>query len=226
MRPKLSYSNVVSTLALFIAIGGASAFAASQLSKNSVGAKQLKKNSVTSAKIKKNAVTGAKIKSGAVTGAKLTSGTITRAQIAGGTLAGLQVGEFQAPSLPGVNISPPGTTPVPLTGTTSFTPPAGKTYQLLLELKGNLVDADGAGGQACVVGVIVSANGNPISTPSISANTNLPAPFGDRPIATSTPALGLLSPGQSQTLTAVSTGSEDCGPGTSAALRGVVIEFG
>ena len=226
MRPRLTYANVVATLALFIAIGGASAFAASQLGKNSVGSKQLKKNSVTSAKIKKNAVTGAKIKSGAVTGAKLTSGTITRAQIAGGTLAGLQVGEFQAPSVPGVNISPPSTTPVPLTGTTSFTPAAGKTYQLLLELKGNPIDADGAGGQACVIGAFVSVNGNVISTPSIAANTGLPGPFGDRPVATSQFPLGLLSPGQPQTLSVVSTGSEDCGPGTSAALRGVVIELG
>ena len=62
MRPKLTYANVVATLALFIAIGGAGAFAASQLGKNSVGSKQLKKNSVTTAKIKKGAVTGAKVK--------------------------------------------------------------------------------------------------------------------------------------------------------------------
>ena len=61
-RPKLTYANVVATLALFIALGGATALAASHLGKNSVGTKQLKKNSVTTAKIKKNAVTGAKIK--------------------------------------------------------------------------------------------------------------------------------------------------------------------
>jgi hypothetical protein len=62
MRPKLSYANVTATLALIIAVGGASAFAATQLAKNSVGAKQLKKNAVTNAKIKNGAVTGAKIK--------------------------------------------------------------------------------------------------------------------------------------------------------------------
>ena len=52
MRPKVTYANVVATLALFIAIGGASAFAASQLGKNSVGTNQLKKNAVTGAKVK------------------------------------------------------------------------------------------------------------------------------------------------------------------------------
>ena len=65
LPPRLTYSNVVATLALFIAIGGASAFAASQLGKNTVGSKQLKKNAVTTAKIKNRAVTGAKL-SGAV----------------------------------------------------------------------------------------------------------------------------------------------------------------
>ncbi len=62
IQGKLTYANVVASLALFIAIGGASAFAANQLGKNSVGPKQLQKNAVTTAKIKANAVTGAKVK--------------------------------------------------------------------------------------------------------------------------------------------------------------------
>src|SRR5262245_10275928 len=50
----------MATLALIIAVGGASAFAATHLAKNSVGPKQLKKEAVTTAKLKKGAVTGAK----------------------------------------------------------------------------------------------------------------------------------------------------------------------
>jgi hypothetical protein len=61
LRCRLTYANVVATLALFLALGGATAFAASQLGKNSVGSKQLRKNSVTAAKIKNGAVTQAKI---------------------------------------------------------------------------------------------------------------------------------------------------------------------
>lgn len=76
MRPKLTYANVVATLALCIAVGGASAFAASQLGKNSVGTKQLKKNSVTTAKIKKQAVTAAKVKNGTLTGAQVNASTL------------------------------------------------------------------------------------------------------------------------------------------------------
>jgi hypothetical protein len=60
VRGKLSFSNVVALLALFIALGG-SAYAASQLPKNSVGTKQLKDGAVTTAKIKNGAVTGAKV---------------------------------------------------------------------------------------------------------------------------------------------------------------------
>ncbi|MBS1679148.1 MAG: hypothetical protein JST08_17365 [Actinobacteria bacterium] len=63
-RSKLTYSNVIATLALFLVLAGGSAFAASRLAKNSVGSKQLKANSVTSAKIKNGAVTGAKINLG------------------------------------------------------------------------------------------------------------------------------------------------------------------
>jgi hypothetical protein len=61
MRPKLTYSNVVCTLCLFLLLGGGAAYAAGHLGKNTVGSKQLKTNSVTSAKIKNGAVTGAKI---------------------------------------------------------------------------------------------------------------------------------------------------------------------
>ncbi len=51
----LTYANVMSTLAAFVALGGVS-YAAVTLPKNSVGSAQLKNNAVTSAKIKNGAV--------------------------------------------------------------------------------------------------------------------------------------------------------------------------
>jgi hypothetical protein len=51
LRSKLTYANVVASIALFIALAGGTAFAASQLGKESVGARQLKKEAVTPAKL-------------------------------------------------------------------------------------------------------------------------------------------------------------------------------
>ena len=62
IRGNLSYANVVASLALFLALTGGAAFAASHLGKNTVGPKQIKPNAITTAKIKNGAVTGAKIK--------------------------------------------------------------------------------------------------------------------------------------------------------------------
>ncbi|HET7122014.1 MAG TPA: hypothetical protein VFI17_12300 [Solirubrobacterales bacterium] len=53
---KLTYANVVSTLCLFLVLGGGAAFAATVvLPKNSVGTKQLKKAAVTPSKLNKAA---------------------------------------------------------------------------------------------------------------------------------------------------------------------------
>jgi hypothetical protein len=54
LRRHLTYANVVASLALFLALGGA-AFAATQLPRNSVGTGQLKPEAVTAGKIAKKA---------------------------------------------------------------------------------------------------------------------------------------------------------------------------
>jgi hypothetical protein len=51
LRPRLTYANVVSTLCLFLLLGGGAAFAASKLPKNSVGARQIKRGAITPAKL-------------------------------------------------------------------------------------------------------------------------------------------------------------------------------
>jgi hypothetical protein len=85
IRKRLTYANVMSSIAVFLVLGGATALAAG-LAKNSVGSKQLKKNAVTAAKIKKNAVTTAKIKNSAVTTAKIKNEAVTGAKVNEATL--------------------------------------------------------------------------------------------------------------------------------------------
>jgi hypothetical protein len=87
IRKRLTYANVMSTIAVFLVVGGASALAAAQLAKNSVGTKQLKSNAVTTAKIKKEAVSSAKLKNEAVTTAKLKNGAVTTAKLGSGAVA-------------------------------------------------------------------------------------------------------------------------------------------
>lgn len=92
VRGNLTYANVISTLCLFLLLGGGVTYAATHLGKNSVGAKQLKKNSVTAAKIKNAAITAGKIQDGAVSPGKLsgnsvTTGNVTDKAITNGKLA-------------------------------------------------------------------------------------------------------------------------------------------
>ncbi len=61
----LSYANVVSTVGLFLLLGGG-AYAASRLPVNTVGTKQLKNNAVTWAKIKDGTITSSKIREGSL----------------------------------------------------------------------------------------------------------------------------------------------------------------
>jgi hypothetical protein len=70
LRRRLTFSNVVSFLALFVALSAGS-YAAIKLPANSVGAKQLKSKAVTSSKLAANAVDASKVKDGSLTGADL-----------------------------------------------------------------------------------------------------------------------------------------------------------
>jgi hypothetical protein len=75
VRGKLTYANVIATIALFVALGGAS-YAAVKLPKNSVGTKQIKNKSITGAKIAAGAVTGVKIAPGSIGGPALNLSSI------------------------------------------------------------------------------------------------------------------------------------------------------
>ena len=68
-RPRLTYANVIASLALFVALGGSAV--AAGLAKNSVGPNQLKKGAVKAPKLAKQAVTAGKIAPKAVVAGKL-----------------------------------------------------------------------------------------------------------------------------------------------------------
>jgi hypothetical protein len=55
LRSKLTYSNVVATLALFLVLAGGTAFAASQFGKETIGGRAIKKESIGPGKLNKAA---------------------------------------------------------------------------------------------------------------------------------------------------------------------------
>ncbi len=90
VRQRLTYSNVIATMALFLALGGVAV--AAGLPRNSVGPKQLKRGAVTAAKLRKHAVTSAKLATGAVTIGKLGPNAIAPRNIGNGAVTTPKLG--------------------------------------------------------------------------------------------------------------------------------------
>ena len=88
--PKLSYANVIATIALFVALGGAAV--AAGLPKNSVGPKQLKRGAVTAAKIRKAAVTSGKLAPKSVVAGKLGPNAVLPGNIGNGAVTSAKIG--------------------------------------------------------------------------------------------------------------------------------------
>lgn len=91
LKRHLSVANVLSCVALFVALGGV-AFAATTLNKKSVKTKHLAKGAVTTQKLRNEAVTAAKIRNGAVIGAKLDLGAVGSNQILDGAVRSADLG--------------------------------------------------------------------------------------------------------------------------------------
>lgn len=77
IRKRLTYANVMSSIAVFMVLGGATAFAATK-----IGANEIKANSIKTGKIVKEAVTAGKIKNAAITTGKLGGNAVTSEKIA------------------------------------------------------------------------------------------------------------------------------------------------
>ena len=154
IRKRLTYANVMSSIAVFLLLGGATAIAANELGKNSVGKKQLKNNAVTTAKIKKNAVTSPKIKKSAVSTSKIKNGgvdsnkladnSVTSNKIADGSVTGADINGTST-SFSQLVARLQGTVQIPFTGgfqiyplnNPTYTQPAERTDQYIGALEVN-----------------------------------------------------------------------------------------
>jgi hypothetical protein len=82
IRKRLTYANVMSSIAVFLVLGGGAAYAAKK-----IGSHDLRGGAVTTAKIKRNAVTRSKIKAGAISTAKIANAAVTNARLADGSVS-------------------------------------------------------------------------------------------------------------------------------------------
>lgn len=99
---KLSYANVMSTIAVFLVLGGATAFAAGKvgphrLKANSVGTTKIRANAITTRKIKKNAVSRLKIRDGAINDDKLANNAVETGKIADGAVTATKLESASMP---------------------------------------------------------------------------------------------------------------------------------
>jgi hypothetical protein len=84
-RPHLNYANVIATIALFVALGGAAV--AAGLPKKSVGPQQLKPGAVTTNALHRKAVTAGKIAPKAVTAGKLGANAVLPGNLGDGIIS-------------------------------------------------------------------------------------------------------------------------------------------
>jgi hypothetical protein len=81
IRKRVTYANVMSSIAVFLVLGGGAAYAAKK-----IGSNEIKSNSITTGKIKKNAVTASKIKGSSITTSKIKDGAVTGPKVNASTL--------------------------------------------------------------------------------------------------------------------------------------------
>jgi len=82
LRKRLTYANLMSSIAVFLILGGATAVAAKK-----IGSNEIKGNSITTGKVKREAITRAKIKKAAINTSKLANNSVTTSKIADDTVS-------------------------------------------------------------------------------------------------------------------------------------------
>jgi hypothetical protein len=195
IRPRLTYANVVATLALVLAIGGGTVYAAVKLGKNDVKSKNIAKGAAKGSDLGKNAVTSPKVKDGSLGLADLAKGVI-RSDVTGSAAGGPKSG-----------INANTDAPLPLTGTTTFTPQAGGAAAVAAEGKFTIASA---AAQPCQPAVRILIDGQPTRIfvePNDSVTTATPVTSlgGD-----ASGPYGLVEPGKPLTVTAEVRGDADC----------------
>jgi hypothetical protein len=214
---RLTYANVVATLALFLALSGGVVWAAGK-----IGPKKLKANAVTAGKIKRNAVTSTKIRGSAVTAQKIKAGAVGFTKLAPGTnlIATAIGGPVPANGVTAIA--------VPLSGTSTFTPAPGAATFLSVEAKGNSLARAGTE-KDCEPRVLPFVNGSAWEAVEGALRLRAFAPTAEQPsgvvpVVGHTGPVGLTSPGVAQAVSVKVLGDPECSPGSSVSVAIAVTQ--
>jgi hypothetical protein len=90
LKRHLTVANVLSCMALFVALGGA-AYAAVKIPPNAVKTRNIANQAVTNAKIKREAVTSGKIKNGGVNALDIGAGQVTNEKLGTGAVTSKKI---------------------------------------------------------------------------------------------------------------------------------------
>jgi hypothetical protein len=176
-RSRLSYANVVSTLCLFLALGGSAAFAASKVRSGDIARNAIKSGNVAPGAVKtsdvfKRAITSGKLAVGAVRSNQIADGAVGSKQIEAGSVApsNLQFPVFYATS-PSGGSTPvtQGPDPYPLTGDT-WTQQPGE-IDVIFGAAAATIAYDESGAGACRVFFEVNLNGQQVGGGEVSTGS-------------------------------------------------------
>lgn len=167
-KPRLTYANIVSTLALFLALGGGAAYAASK-----VNSGDLAKGAVHTSNVFKRAITSGKLAVGAVRSNQIADGAVGSKQIGAAVVApsNLQFPVFYAASPAGGSapVSEGGPDPYPLTGN-NWTQHPGQ-IEVVFGGATATIAYDGSGSGSCQVFFEVNLNGQQVGGGGISTSS-------------------------------------------------------
>lgn len=201
---RLTYANVIATMALFLALGGGAVWAANKQAAK-VGTGKLKPNAVTAGKIKANAVTTSKIRENAVTAAKIREGAVSFGKLATGTNV-----VATATSSP-VAVNGASAVTVTFPSPISFTPATGVVDLMSVEARSSNLGRSGT--ESCRVQVLPLVNGTEWAGAPIVLSAFEPSgenPSGVIGSGGATSPIGLAAAGATQTIGAKLIGSSRC----------------
>jgi hypothetical protein len=171
-RPRLTYANVVATLALFLALGGGAAFAAGRINSGDIA-----NGAIKTADIHQRAITSGKLGIGAVRGNQIAAGTLSSSQIKPESIAPASLAVPVVLSVRGaggpMDLPNTGTVEYPL-GIDGWTQPPGQVDLIAVGGTATLAYNGVGAPPSCNAIVVLELNGRVFSDVRINTGSTSP----------------------------------------------------